>query len=62
MVHAALISDRRRPDPVTTTMSIGVAACPADGNNATELFAAADKRLYAAKENGRGRIVLPLPG
>ena len=46
-------------DPVATTMSIGVAAWPADGNSATELFAAADKRLYAAKEGGRGRIMLP---
>lgn len=46
-------------DPVPTTMSIGVATWPADGANASELFAAADKRLYAAKEAGRARITLP---
>ena len=48
-------------DPVPTTISIGVATWPADGDGADELFAAADKRLYQAKEAGRARIVLPPP-
>jgi diguanylate cyclase (GGDEF)-like protein len=47
-------------DPVRTTVSMGVATWPADGNTPMELFAAADKRLYAAKEAGRDRVVLPL--
>ena len=48
-------------EPVHTTISIGVSTWPADGESATDLFAAADKRLYAAKEAGRARIVLPEP-
>lgn len=46
-------------EPVRATISMGVAAWPVDGDDVTTLFAAADKRLYAAKEAGRARIVLP---
>lgn len=41
------------------TVSIGGALYPQDGSNADELFAAADRRLYQAKEGGRNRAVLP---
>jgi two-component system, cell cycle response regulator len=40
------------------TASAGVASFPADAGTAAELFAAADKALYAAKERGR-RVAVP---
>ncbi len=48
------VGDRR-----SLTVSIGGALFPADGMAADELFAAADRRLYQAKEGGRNRSVLP---
>ncbi|MBW3672357.1 MAG: diguanylate cyclase [Acidobacteria bacterium] len=45
----------RRP----LTVSIGGALYPSDGTAADQLFAAADRRLYQAKEGGRNRSVLP---
>ncbi|MFN2443850.1 MAG: diguanylate cyclase [Thermoanaerobaculia bacterium] len=41
------------------TCSIGGALYPEDGEDAAGLFAAADRRLYAAKEEGRNRVVGP---
>jgi diguanylate cyclase (GGDEF)-like protein len=38
------------------TASIGVATGPDEGGNVAELFATADARLYAAKEDGRDRV------
>ncbi|WP_042338479.1 diguanylate cyclase [Paraburkholderia ferrariae] len=47
-----------RPETIPFSISIGVAAspedCPADYE---ALLAVADRRLYAAKENGRNRVV-----
>jgi diguanylate cyclase (GGDEF)-like protein len=39
------------------TVSIGVATAPVDAKDFRALFAAADARLYAAKEAGRDRVV-----
>ena len=37
------------------TVSCGVASFPGDAKNPTELLAAADAALYAAKERGKDR-------
>lgn len=41
---------------VTVTISLGVSTYPYDGNTASELIEAADKRLYNAKHNGRNQV------
>jgi len=38
------------------SMSFGVAALPGDGMTAEALLAAADKAMYAAKDEGKGRV------
>ena len=43
--------------PVTTSVSIGVASFPADGNNLDLLLAHADRNMYEAKLAGRNRVV-----
>ncbi|MBI1904677.1 MAG: diguanylate cyclase [Rhodocyclales bacterium] len=40
----------------TITVSIGVAAFPADGATPEAMFEAADRAMYAAKNNGRNRV------
>ncbi|MGI8695690.1 MAG: GGDEF domain-containing protein [Mycobacteriales bacterium] len=52
-VHVAEVG----ADEVRITASIGVAMLGADGADATELLAAADRALYAAKAAGRNRVV-----
>jgi PleD family two-component response regulator len=41
-------------------VSLGVASCDRDGEPA-QLVAAADERLYAAKAQGRNRVVAASP-
>ena len=43
-------------DRVSLSASIGVASSPEDATEADALFAAADKALFRAKENGRNRV------
>jgi len=45
---------------VHTTVSAGVASWPEDGPEVGDLLAAADRRLFVAKEAGRNRVVGPL--
>jgi diguanylate cyclase (GGDEF)-like protein len=56
--HATLTVDV----PIRTTVSMGVATWPDDGDSEDALLARADQRLYEAKQAGRGRIVLPAEG
>ncbi len=48
-------------DRDTLTCSIGGALFPLDGTTPEQLFAAADRRLYEAKDAGRNRTVAPRP-
>lgn len=41
---------------IPVTISIGIALQPQDGDNLEDLLAAADERLYIAKQNGRNRF------
>jgi len=45
-----------QPDRINLTLSIGVASCPNDAQTQTDLFHAADRALYRAKEEGRNRV------
>lgn len=47
-----------RPLDFQLTVSLGVAAYPQDALTASDLLLAADNALYAAKTNGRDRVVL----
>jgi diguanylate cyclase (GGDEF)-like protein len=44
------------PVPAALTLSIGMAAYPADGETVADLLGRADERLYAAKQAGRNRV------
>jgi len=43
--------------PLSVTLSIGIAHYPEDGLSARELFDSADRRLFAAKRQGRNRVL-----
>lgn len=45
------------PEPITVTLSAGLAMMPDDGETTPTLFEAADKALYTAKRTGRNRLV-----
>jgi len=46
-----------RGEQVRLTISVGVATFPHDGEDASELFGLADKRMFQAKRDGRNRVV-----
>jgi diguanylate cyclase (GGDEF)-like protein len=46
----------REGTEIPVRVSIGVANCPADGQSASAIVAAADKALYRAKSSGRDRV------
>jgi two-component system cell cycle response regulator len=46
-----------RDQTVQVTISAGVASFPQDGEDAAELLAAADERMFEAKREGRNRVV-----
>ncbi|NNF51713.1 MAG: GGDEF domain-containing protein [Gammaproteobacteria bacterium] len=50
---AEAVADAPRP----VTITVGIASFPGDAQEASELLALADKRLYAGKHAGRNRIV-----
>ncbi len=47
--------------PLSVTLSVGSASFPGDGQTAEDLFERADRRLYEAKRQGRGRVVADDP-
>lgn len=47
---------RTDPNISPLTVSIGIAIAPEDGVNFSDLFGAADKAMYAAKQNGKRQI------
>jgi two-component system, cell cycle response regulator len=46
-----------RGEKVQVTISAGLASFPNDGEDAAELFALADERMFQAKKKGRNRVV-----
>jgi diguanylate cyclase (GGDEF)-like protein len=44
-------------EQVHVTISAGLASFPQDGEDAAELFALADERMFQAKKQGRNRVV-----
>jgi two-component system cell cycle response regulator len=47
----------KRGEKVHVTISAGLASFPQDGEDAEELFALADERMFHAKREGRNRVV-----
>ncbi|HAJ26864.1 MAG TPA: hypothetical protein DCG53_06400 [Syntrophus sp. (in: bacteria)] len=52
------ISVQREGQQISTTVSIGIASYPTNGNSINELIAQADEALYLAKEKGRNQVVM----
>jgi two-component system, cell cycle response regulator len=57
LVATTPIELNKRGETVTVTISAGLAGLPEDGNDAAELFALADERLFQAKREGRNRVI-----
>ncbi len=57
LVASTPIELNSRREIVGVTISAGLAGMPVDGNDAIELFALADERLFQAKREGRNRVV-----
>jgi diguanylate cyclase (GGDEF)-like protein len=57
----SILAEPSLPDIGDFTVSIGVAACPAHATSERTIYAASDRALYIAKNEGRNRIaVAPL--
>ena len=61
-IAGLILADVRNPIGFAAEMaivgtSIGIAVFPIDGQDAESILVAADRRMYAAKRNGRNRIV-----
>lgn len=57
LVASTSISTGSRGQTVQVTISAGLASFPQDGEDAAELFATADERMFEAKREGRNRVV-----
>jgi diguanylate cyclase (GGDEF)-like protein len=49
--------DSERPDTIALTFSAGLASCPVDALDVSNLMRRADQRLRKAKQGGRNRVV-----
>ncbi len=58
-LESAVPLTTRTGNALGITASAGVASWPIDGLEIDEVLAAADRRLYAAKQRGRNRVVGP---
>ena len=58
---AERISEHLRDDDEEPSISVssGIAIYPQDGTTIDELFGAADRTLYAAKDSSKGKLLLP---
>jgi diguanylate cyclase (GGDEF)-like protein/PAS domain S-box-containing protein len=52
-------ADSALPVPAPVTMSAGIAVFPEDGTTTEALIQQADRRLYEAKQRGRGQVTAP---
>ena len=59
VAQARIDTSRKRTQPVSVTVSIGVANWPDDGAEIDQTLRTADARLYEAKRLGRNRVVGP---
>lgn len=57
LVAATAIELGPQARSVQITISAGLASFPEDGENAADLFSAADQRMFRAKKGGRNRVV-----
>ncbi|HWY42797.1 MAG TPA: GGDEF domain-containing protein [Candidatus Sulfotelmatobacter sp.] len=57
LVAATLIAVGQHGQNVQVTISAGLAGFPEDGEDAATLFATADERMFAAKREGRNRVI-----
>jgi two-component system, cell cycle response regulator len=57
LVASTAIAIGPRGQTVQVTISTGLASFPQDGEDAAELFATADERMFEAKREGRNRVV-----
>ncbi|MGB6386936.1 MAG: GGDEF domain-containing protein [Terriglobales bacterium] len=57
LVASTPIALATRGEKIQVTISAGLASFPQDGEDAAELFALADERMFQAKKEGRNRVV-----